>query len=83
MIQGAPEVSREGLGPCDMVDFENQVRVPDAAIQNSTLEKEQKLDQKRAEIYFRRGRQRTKMYFYQQICAYRKTSKTGVVVETM
>lgn len=61
MIQGAPEGSREGLGPCDVVDFENQERVPDAAMQNSTLEMEQKLDQKRAEIYFRRGRQRTKM----------------------
>lgn len=61
MIQGAPEGSREGLRPYDVVDFENQERVPDAAMQNSTLEKEQKLDQKRTEIYFRRGRQRAKM----------------------
>lgn len=63
MISGAPERSGRGLGLCDVVNFEDQERVFDAVMQTSMLEEEQKLDQKRAEISFRRGRQQRKISF--------------------
>lgn len=64
-MKAAPEGSRRWLGLYDVVGFEDQESVFDAAMQTSVLgEEEQGLDQKRAEISFRRGRQRTNMYFY-------------------
>ena len=47
-----------------MVDSADQERVSDAVVQTSVLGEKQGLDQKRAEISFGRGRQRTKMYFF-------------------
>lgn len=46
-----------------MVGSEGQEKAFDIVAQTSTLGEEQQLDQKMAEISFRRGRQRTKKSF--------------------
>lgn len=89
MIKGAPEGSRGGLGLCDVVDFEDQERVFDAVMQTSTLGEEQDLGQKRAEVSFRRGRQRTKTSFFFIRFGYetdgrdRKIQKTELLAESL
>lgn len=60
---GAPEGSRRWFGLFDVVGSEGQEKVFDAVVHTFALGEEQLLEQKTAEISFRRGRQGTKKSF--------------------